>query len=280
MTSPSTQRTSAYQDAAWREHAELLRSTLARLCERPPDGSLWTPLLLASDTRLPITEVELAFDPGRQQGPASRPELAAWPVYESLLRVMRAGDDDHERCGTAHDLLARHLRPGIEPPSSEPPRDIAAIVTDANFMAAMATLTEKSRMSCRAIAKAMWERDARHAWSKSGLGPYITGKRLPPDKREHLRTLLSVLCERAGRPADDVEHYLRAWDSVRPRHHPVRSSVMAPPAVRPGEVVPPPVRKPLTARARRVPRTIQLPLPIAVAVALLAVVVICVALVI
>ncbi|WP_143168797.1 hypothetical protein [Amycolatopsis australiensis] len=80
---------------AWRPDAELLRSTLVRLCERPVSGAIWSPTLLAFEMRLPITEVELALDPGRQRDRASKPELATWSVYEQLPsrgRLVTAND--------------------------------------------------------------------------------------------------------------------------------------------------------------------------------------------
>jgi hypothetical protein len=232
----------------WRLDAELLRSTLTRLCERPVSGAIWPPTLLAFETGLPLTEVELALDPGRQRDRASKPELATWSVYEQLLYRLQAGDHDREVCQAAHERLARQLWQRVSPP-----RDIAAIVREADFMAAMAALTAKSGMSRRAIAEAMRDLDSEHAWTKSGLQPYVAGKTLPPlDKKKHLRTLLSVLCERAGRPAEDVEHYLWAWDSFRPRSQIGRPLVTLPAASRDQEQNPP------HTWARRVPRTIQL----------------------
>ncbi|WP_431876266.1 hypothetical protein [Amycolatopsis sacchari] len=235
--------------AGWRPDAELLRSTLARLCERPVSGAIWPPTLLAFETGLPITEVELALDPGRQRDRASKPELAAWSIYEQLLYLLQPGDHDRDVCKAAHERLAQQLWQRVPAP-----RDIAAIVSEADFMAAMAALTVKADMSLRAIAAAMQDIDRERAWSKSGLAPYVAGKELPPlDKKEHLRTLLLVLCERAGRPVEDVEHYLWAWDSFRPRPQPARPRIVLPSAVsQRQEQNPPP------AAARRVPRTIQL----------------------
>jgi hypothetical protein len=255
MSIPPTQgKPTNGSSAEWRLDAELLRSTLARLCERPVSGAIWPPTLLAFETGLPITEVELALDPGRQRDRTSKPELATWSVYEQLLYRLQAGDHDREVCQAAHERLARQLWQRVSPP-----RDIAAIVREADFMAAMAALTAKSGMSLRAIAEAMRDLDSEHAWTKSGLQPYVAGKTLPPlDKKKHLRTLLSVLCERAGRPAEDVEHYLWAWDSFRPRPQFARPQLVTLPAAsRHQEQNPPPIS------ARRVPRTIQLTMSVA-----------------
>lgn len=109
-------------------------------------------------------------------------------------------------------------------------------------------------MSLRAIAAAMGKLDRDHTWSKSGLEPYVAGKKLPPlDKKEHLRTLLSVLCERAGRPVEDVEHYLWAWDSFRPRPQLGRPQLASLPAASQRQE-----QNPVPISARLVPRTIQL----------------------
>ncbi|WP_329072775.1 hypothetical protein [Amycolatopsis sp. NBC_01480] len=250
MSIPPTQGNPANgSSAGWRPDAELLRSTLARLCERPVSGAIWPPTLLAFETGLPITEVELALDPGHQRHRASKPELAAWSVYEQLLYLLQPGDHDREVCQAAHERLAQQLWQRVPPP-----RDIAAIVTEADSMAAMAALTAKSGTSLRAIAAATRDLDRRHAWSKSGLAPYVAGKELPPlDKKEHLRTLLSVLCGRAGRPVEDVEHYLWVWDSFRPRPQFARPRPVLPPAASQR-----PEQNPPSAAARRVPRTIQL----------------------
>jgi hypothetical protein len=252
--------------------ARLLRSTLARLCDRPVFGSIWMPPLLAPDMGLPVIEVEFALDPGRQRNRASKPELAAWSVYEQLLYLLQADQHDREICQTAHERLAEHLRQRVASP-----RDIAAIVSEADFMATMAALTAKSKMSRRAIADAMRDLDLDHAWTKSGLQPYVAGKTLPPlDKKKHLRTLLSVLCERAGRPAEDVEHYLWAWDSFRPGPQSGRPRLAEPPAASPHEQNPP------SAAARRIPRTIQLTMSATTAgvIALIMLVTICVVVVI
>ncbi|SFB49489.1 hypothetical protein SAMN05216266_11444 [Amycolatopsis marina] len=250
MSIPPTQGKSANGSSAeWRLDAELLRSTLARLRERPVSGAIWPPTLLAFETGLPITEVELALDPGRQRDRAAKPELAAWSVYEQLLYLLQPGDHDREVCQAAHERLAQHLWQRVSPP-----RDIAAIVSEADFMAAMAALTAKADMSLRAIAAAMWDLDRKHTWSKSGLEPYVAGKKLPPlDKKEHLRTLLLVLCDRAGRPVEDVEHYLWAWDSFRPRPRFGRPQLVTLPAASRDQE-----QNPLRISARRVPRTIQL----------------------
>lgn len=163
MSIPPTQGNPANgSSAGWRPDAELLRSTLARLCERPVSGAIWPPTLLAFETGLPITEVELALDPGHQRHRASKPELAAWSVYEQLLYLLQPGDHDREVCQAAHERLAQQLWQRVPPP-----RDIAAIVTEADSMAAMAALTAKSGTSLRAIAAATRDLDRRHAWSKS-----------------------------------------------------------------------------------------------------------------
>lgn len=233
----------------WHLDAELLRSTLARLCERPVSGAIWSPTLLAFEAGLPITEVELALDPGRQRDRVSKPELAAWSIYEQLLYLLQPGDHDRQVCQAAHERLAQQLWQRVAPP-----REIAAIVREADFMAAMAALTAKSGMSLRAIAEATRDLDRKHAWSKSGLEPYVAGKKLPPlDKKEHLRNLLSVLCERAGRPDEDVEHYLWAWDSFRPRPQFGRPQLVALPVAWQRQE-----QNPVPISARRVPRTIQL----------------------
>jgi hypothetical protein len=234
-------------NADWRPHAEVLRATLARLCDQPVSGAIWPPPLLALETRLPVTEVELALNPGRQRDRASKPELAAWSVYEQLLYLLQADQNDHEVCQAAHERLAQHLWQRVAAP-----RDIAAIVREADFMSAMTALTTKSGMSLRTIAEAMRDLDAKHAWSKSGVEPYVAGKKLPPpDKKEHLHTLLSVLCERAGRPAEDVEHYLWAWDSFRPRPQSIRPLAGLPATSQLEQDSP-------SAAARRTPRTIRL----------------------
>lgn len=137
MSIPPTQgKPTNGRGAQWRLDAELLRSTLARLCERPVSGAIWPPMLLAFETGLPITEVELALDPGRQRDRTSKPELATWSVYEQLLYSLQPGDHDREVCQAAHERLAQHLWQRVAPP-----RDIAAIVSEADFVAAMATLT-------------------------------------------------------------------------------------------------------------------------------------------
>lgn len=197
----------------WRAHAELLRSTLARLCDQPAHGSIWNPPLLAAEAHLPMADVELALDPGRQRDHKSSPELAPWPVYDLLLHTLRAGPNDCTTCQAAHEALTRYLQSRVAPPP-----DIAAIVDEEDFMKALAALMARSGLSLRKIASAMRELDAAHAWTRGGLEPYYQGKKLPPRaSKERLRTLLSVLCKETERPPEDVDHYLAAWEDLQPR---------------------------------------------------------------
>lgn len=125
MSIPPTQgKPTNGRGAQWRLDAELLRSTLARLCERPVSGAIWPPTLLAFETGLPITEVELALDPGRQRDRASKPELAAWSVYEQLLYVCcspvitTARSARRHMSGSLSTCGSVSLRRATSPPSS------------------------------------------------------------------------------------------------------------------------------------------------------------------
>ncbi|WP_410675960.1 hypothetical protein [Amycolatopsis sp. cmx-4-68] len=124
MSIPPTQGNPTHgRGEEWRPDAELLRSTLARLCERPVSGAIWSPTLLAFETGLPITQVELALDPGRQRDRASKPELATWSVYEQLLYRLQSGDHDRDVCQAAHERLTQQLWQRVAPP-----RDMSARV--------------------------------------------------------------------------------------------------------------------------------------------------------
>ena len=203
-------------DAKLQPYTEQLRSTLWRLCDRPVSGALWEAALLALDTRLDQPSVELALEPGCRNHDGQQ-ELAGWEVYDLLLRELQADSEEREACKQAHGQLARHLHV-----RATPPPDLAKVINEEDFALALAALRTQSGMTLRAIAKAMRDREPRHAWTKSGLEPYVAGKKLPPgDKRNQLENLLSVLCAAAGRPPVDVGHYLAAWWYVR--HPPARN---------------------------------------------------------
>lgn len=197
-------------DAKLQPHIEQLRSTLRRLCDRPVSGALWEPALLALNTGLDLPSVELALEPGSRNHDGQQ-ELVRWDVYDLLLRELQADSEDREVCTQAQGQLARHLHVRVAPPS-----DLAKVINEEDFVHALAALRTQSGMTLRAIASAMRDREPRHAWTKSGLEPYVAGKKLPPgDKRNQLENLLSVLCAAAGRPPVDVGHYLAAWWYIR-----------------------------------------------------------------
>lgn len=182
--------------------AEPIRHVMQRLCEQPTQGLQWTPPLLAATTGLAVSDVKHALNPG--------PELVKWSVYERLLYHLEADTDDHEVCRRSYDQLSRQLQP-----HQGPPDDIARIVTETDFATALVGLSQRSGMSRRGLAEATRRHSPRYSWSKSGIEPYITGQKLPPAaKPQHLRTLLTVLCEAAGRDHADVEHYLEVWRSL------------------------------------------------------------------
>ncbi|MBA8823920.1 hypothetical protein FHX42_001249 [Saccharopolyspora lacisalsi] len=189
-------------------HAATLRRTLEQLYQQPVSGTLWTTEVLSAVSEVSISEIQRAFDPG--------PDLVERKTYERLLYALETDEESRQVCLRIHALLSSQLQQ-----RGAPPDDIAQITTAAEFQQALAKLAEQAGLSLRDLAMKMRGHDSAHAWARSALSAYVTGQKLPDqNKKEHLRTLLVVLCKATGRAPEDAEHYLDAWQGLhaRPQH--------------------------------------------------------------
>jgi hypothetical protein len=194
-----------------RADAETLRTMMRALRDRSYGFGLWITDSVALEISLMPGDIDAAFDPGAAEERALW--LPPWRVYAALLRLLGADDAVQQECETHHAILRSKWGPVRVPPA-----DIACIATEQQFRDALATLFAATELTLSQTHTLLRAEDRDHAWGRSAIWGYTNGKgNLPPrSKKKHLRNLLTVLCDHADRPVQDVEHFLVAWARLLP----------------------------------------------------------------
>ncbi|WP_037305719.1 hypothetical protein [Amycolatopsis orientalis] len=197
MTRPDARRLAT---AIYRRFAALYRE------RHPGTGSVTEEYLAVLMVGVP--EIDLDIDTMKVVlHPESR--VAAWSRYASTLRALTDDDDTVTWFKDIHGQLAKLL-----PAWTPPPRDIAAITDDAEFMATIRRLRDTPRpIAVAELARRMRDRDKKNSWARTQLG--VNLKTLPKDKPDHVRNLLETLCDHAGRPPADASHLYETWRRLR-----------------------------------------------------------------
>ncbi|AUI57320.1 hypothetical protein [Amycolatopsis sp. BJA-103] len=177
--------------------------------ERYPNTGPVTEKNLAT-LMISLPEIDLDIDTMKV---VLRPEsrVAPWSQYASALRALTNDDDTVTWFNNIHGKLAVLL-----PDWSSPPRDIAAITDDAEFMATIRRLRETPRpIPVAELSRKMRDRDGKNYWQRTQLGENLKKKTLPDNKPFHVRNLLETLCDNAGRPTTDADHLFATWQRLR-----------------------------------------------------------------
>ncbi|KFZ76982.1 hypothetical protein ED92_38340 [Amycolatopsis sp. MJM2582] len=193
---------------AHRFAAEIYHRFEALYHERYPNTGPVTEEYLAT-LMISLPEIDLDID---TMNVVLRPEsrVAPWSHYATTLRALTENADTVTWFNDTHSKLAELL-----PTWSPPPRDIAAITDDGEFMATIRRLRETPRpIPVAELSRKMRDRDGKNYWQRTQLGENLKKKTLP-DKPDHVRNLVETLCEHAGRPAADADHLYQTWRRLR-----------------------------------------------------------------